>query len=423
ENGGSETPFLTVKTTGETPVPQFCHRLLAVGGVRSRANGRWLVALCLGGLPGVAGLLAYHQATTGDWKHGPYTLYEQQQSYSGQFLHGSPAPPPNLQSMPVNVRRLAEDFTAPAHRRHTFARLPLTIAVRFAALSRDLGFAMLLLPFVAPPAAWSCRAARPLIWVCIGFFAAYLLYAFDYPRYLAPIVAGLVWSMMAGLRSVRQESGSCAPDPNHGLPPRPKCGTARPPAATKVWPGRPARDPTGETPVPQAQEPPTLVGGHAQTGHTATPLPGPGALGPNDEPRCAVESVAQRAGLRPRRANGSKGAKGPYHVLELLLVALIVIGSFWAAHRLASLGLDPPTRRFHNLVASLPPGPKLIFVRYAPDHSFHREYVFNEPDLERAESIFAHDLGGERNVELMKANPDRRAYVYDEAARQMKPCS
>ncbi|MBN2560729.1 MAG: glycosyltransferase [Phycisphaerae bacterium] len=28
------------------------------------------------------------------------------------------------------------------------------------------------------------------------------------------------------------------------------CGTARPPAATKVWHGRPARDPTGETPVP-----------------------------------------------------------------------------------------------------------------------------------------------------------------------------
>ncbi|MBN2562987.1 MAG: glycosyltransferase [Phycisphaerae bacterium] len=29
------------------------------------------------------------------------------------------------------------------------------------------------------------------------------------------------------------------------------CGTARPPAATRVWHGRPARGPTGETPVPQ----------------------------------------------------------------------------------------------------------------------------------------------------------------------------
>ncbi|MBN2560648.1 MAG: 50S ribosome-binding GTPase [Phycisphaerae bacterium] len=28
ENSGSETPFLTVKTTGETPVPQFCHGLI-----------------------------------------------------------------------------------------------------------------------------------------------------------------------------------------------------------------------------------------------------------------------------------------------------------------------------------------------------------------------------------------------------------
>jgi len=35
ENSGLKTPFLTVKTTGETPVPQFCHGLLAfdlVGG-------------------------------------------------------------------------------------------------------------------------------------------------------------------------------------------------------------------------------------------------------------------------------------------------------------------------------------------------------------------------------------------------------
>ncbi len=43
ENSGSETPFLTVKTTGETPAPQFCHGLptLVVGpigptGVRFR---------------------------------------------------------------------------------------------------------------------------------------------------------------------------------------------------------------------------------------------------------------------------------------------------------------------------------------------------------------------------------------------------
>ena len=28
ENSGLKTPFLTVKTTGETPVPQFCHGLL-----------------------------------------------------------------------------------------------------------------------------------------------------------------------------------------------------------------------------------------------------------------------------------------------------------------------------------------------------------------------------------------------------------
>ncbi len=32
EHRGSETPFMTVKTTGETPVPQFCHGLLGPAG-------------------------------------------------------------------------------------------------------------------------------------------------------------------------------------------------------------------------------------------------------------------------------------------------------------------------------------------------------------------------------------------------------
>ncbi|MBN2563905.1 MAG: hypothetical protein JXQ75_23570 [Phycisphaerae bacterium] len=32
QNSGSETPFLTVETTGETPVPQFCHGLVVLTG-------------------------------------------------------------------------------------------------------------------------------------------------------------------------------------------------------------------------------------------------------------------------------------------------------------------------------------------------------------------------------------------------------
>ena len=39
ENSGSEMPFLTVKITGETPVPQFCHRLLAFLKRRSQEPG------------------------------------------------------------------------------------------------------------------------------------------------------------------------------------------------------------------------------------------------------------------------------------------------------------------------------------------------------------------------------------------------
>ncbi|MBN2561356.1 MAG: DUF4440 domain-containing protein [Phycisphaerae bacterium] len=38
EDSGSETPFLTVKTTGETPVPQFCHGLPDGGTTTSWAR-------------------------------------------------------------------------------------------------------------------------------------------------------------------------------------------------------------------------------------------------------------------------------------------------------------------------------------------------------------------------------------------------
>ncbi|MEE8384395.1 MAG: hypothetical protein V3S01_00570 [Dehalococcoidia bacterium] len=288
-----------------------------VAGVRSSASWRWAAAVCVGGLPGGVGLLASHHATTGDWKESPYLIYERQQSYKGQFLQEALEPPPNFGNLPVNVRRIAEEFVAPAHRAHTLAHLPVAIGERLAELSRELGHAMLLLPLVALPVLWRCRAVRPVAGLCLGYFGFYLLYAFNSPRYMAPILAGLAWAMLAGLDSVR-----------------------------------------------------------------------------------------------PRRWAT---------LLQILLVLLLATGAFITVNTLIALPLDRETKDFHDAMAPLPAGRKLIFIRYAPDHDFNREFVYNQPDLDRAERILAHDLGDERNAELIAAYGDRAAFLYDEAAGEMRP--
>lgn len=174
-----------------------------VCGMRNPKSWSWIAAVCLGGLPGVIGLLAYHHATTGDWLESPYVIYERQQSYTGQFFHEALTPPPDLESLPVNVRRVAEEFTLPAQRAHTLSRLPLAVGERLAELSRELGNAMLLLPLAVLPVAWRCRAVRPMMGICVGYFGLYLVYAFNAPRYMAPILPALAWAMMGSLAGVR----------------------------------------------------------------------------------------------------------------------------------------------------------------------------------------------------------------------------
>ncbi len=290
---------------------------LSIHGLGRAAPWRWVAMIGLGSLPGAVGLFAYHHATTGDWLRGPYMMYEQQQNYLGQFLHEQVRPPPNLDSLPVNVRKVAEEFNLPAQRAHTAVHLPVAVGERFAELSRNLGHALLLLPLAVFPAAFRCRASRPMLGLCAGYFAVYLLHAFNQPRFLAPVLVGLVWAMLAGL-----------------------------------------------------------------------------------------------AGVRPRRTAA---------LLQVLLLLLLATSAFAAVHRQTTSGFDGQTRRFHDALATLPSGPKLIFVHYAPDHSYHREFVYNQPDLDRAEHVFAHDLGAQRNPELIAAYPDRAVFIYDEAARSMRP--
>lgn len=66
------------------------------------------------------------------------------------------------------------------------------------------------------------------------------------------------------------------------------------------------------------------------------------------------------------------------------------------------------------LVSNLSRSPErfLVIVRYGPDHSPHREWVYNEADLNRAKIVWARDRGPETDA-LVQYFGDRRAVVVE----------
>jgi hypothetical protein len=60
------------------------------------------------------------------------------------------------------------------------------------------------------------------------------------------------------------------------------------------------------------------------------------------------------------------------------------------------------------------PGRQLVIVRYSPTvHIWHREWVYNQPDLDRASVIWARDMGDAANGELARAYPDRSVWLLE----------
>lgn len=58
------------------------------------------------------------------------------------------------------------------------------------------------------------------------------------------------------------------------------------------------------------------------------------------------------------------------------------------------------------------PGRQLVIVRYSPDHDIYfNEWVYNRADLDSAKVIWAHDMGPEKNKELIDYFKDRRVWL------------
>jgi hypothetical protein len=75
---------------------------------------------------------------------------------------------------------------------------------------------------------------------------------------------------------------------------------------------------------------------------------------------------------------------------------------------------------FRTLLGMTPGEHIMVFIRYAPSHSAHMSLVKNEPDLAQARVWTVYDRGVD-NIRLMRLDPRRTPYLFDDEHRVMVP--
>jgi len=80
---------------------------------------------------------------------------------------------------------------------------------------------------------------------------------------------------------------------------------------------------------------------------------------------------------------------------------------------------DPEGRIAVNRELANAPGKQLVFVRYAPNHRF-REWVHNAANIDRAQVVWARDLGDTENQKLRAYYGDRHPWLLEPDAEPPK---
>jgi hypothetical protein len=86
-----------------------------------------------------------------------------------------------------------------------------------------------------------------------------------------------------------------------------------------------------------------------------------------------------------------------------------------------NLNHDNPERRIAvSRQLSAMPAELLVFVRYAPQHLFQEEWVWNAADIDAAKVVWARDLGPEEDRKLCAYYPGRTPLLFEPDARPMR---
>jgi hypothetical protein len=77
-------------------------------------------------------------------------------------------------------------------------------------------------------------------------------------------------------------------------------------------------------------------------------------------------------------------------------------------------------RDFRTMLEMIPEERSMVFIRYARTHSPHQSLVTNAADLAKARVWTVYDLGPD-DVALIRLDPHRKPYLYDEEQRVLVP--
>jgi hypothetical protein len=66
------------------------------------------------------------------------------------------------------------------------------------------------------------------------------------------------------------------------------------------------------------------------------------------------------------------------------------------------------------------PGPKLVLVRYSPDHYVHEEWVDNSANIDRQPIVWAREMGAAQDLPLLEYYRDRQIWLLQPDASPAK---
>ena len=107
-------------------------------------------------------------------------------------------------------------------------------------------------------------------------------------------------------------------------------------------------------------------------------------------------------------------------VLPLLLVSSL--SSFALSQYLKPSGWYQDRARLLQELEKMP-GRQLVMVRYGPEHSPHKQWIYNRADLDAAKVVWAWEMGPQKDRELFDYYQDRRVWLLeaDRKPRRLVP--